>query len=32
MDAVPKDVFLDNRQDLLDEIREAKKFFHARSQ
>jgi len=32
MDSVPKDVFLNNRQDLLKEIQEAKDFFKARAQ
>lgn len=32
MDAVPKDVFLNNRQELLDEIQVAKDFFKARAQ
>jgi hypothetical protein len=32
MDAVPKDVFLSNRQPLLDEIQVAKKFFKSRAQ
>ncbi len=32
MDAVPKDVFLKNRQALLDEIQVAKKFFKSRAQ
>ena len=32
MDSVPKDVFLDNRQDLLDEIRFARQFFESIAQ
>jgi hypothetical protein len=32
MDAVPKETFLNNRQDLLKEIQEAKEFFKSRAQ